>query len=386
MTEAIDMDEAIGKLHMQKKILNLFSGNAKKNFVRVNVFDDFLSIAHIKNGVTSNKSTVDIDHSAKLLAYLHTHITHPIEIVIGSSAMSCKSVPAKKMTNGDVRSLAIHTLDNKKHSVNTIFYGHRKIFASKEQVSICEALISPKATSVLNELLLVRNPIHCITVWPIWVVSTYFDRFLEDENKFACSLFIVERNDSCEIIGYNAGGFVCYRQGLNSSTNKKVEIEETIRYLSQFHKISSDDVAIYVINEDVLDGFVTHSNQNMSMISNVIDDKLLPLNCNVCKIANISMLSISSILLISLLVNTAERRNIIDELDAELKIANSIDKKVLDEAPLWQNISDDDTRQPDLKEALIDYIKGSQHKILQSVALQRNQNSAEIEITAVFSE
>ena len=370
---------------MQKKILDMFSDNSTKNFIRINIFDDFLNILHVKSGSVYNKLTIEHSKSSEMFAYLENNAKSSVEIVVGSRTMACKSAPSKGMSTTDVKSLAANILGNRNHAANTVFYEHKSIINSRKHIAICDAMLPPGTIKTIQKLFDIKNLIRCITVWPLWVVSTYFGELIDDTNKFSCFLFVIEHENSWEIIGYNSGGFVCYRQGENNSTDNKTEIESTIKYLYQFHKVSPDNIAIYVANEEDLDGFVACSNRYMSVMSDVIDEKTIPLTNNVRKIANFGMLSLLSFLAVSSFLKLYDNNEILEKIDSAHKMVDSVGKKIIEEVDLWANISVEDMRQLDYKGSLRNHIKESRNKMLQRAILEE-KGDGQIAIESVFSE
>ena len=360
-----------------QKIFKLFTENSTKSFIRVFVFDDLIDVHNIKNGAMYQRLSFDYQDNQKVFAYLKNNFRLPVEIIIGSRSMTCKSISSKKITTKDIRALAENTLSYKKDSINTVFYGKKKLINKTEQISVCDANIDSGIAQLIQHLLMIKNVIRCVTAWPVWIVSSYFNMFNDDENKFSCSLFVLKNEDSWEIIGCNLGEFVCYRQGSSKFFNKKLEIENTIKYLSQMHKISPDNIAIYAINDEVISSFVQYSNQNMAMLSKVIDSKCLPLNYNINKISKVSLFSVSAIFALVILSDLKEVNSIGKELSDSHKILNSLDKKVVDEEKLWLEISKVDIKRCDFKEVLRSYIANAGGKILQSVSLEIDKETGE---------
>lgn len=362
-------------------ILNLFTGNTSRNFIRVIIFDEFLKLHHIKSGVIFHKLCVDLSNNHEIFQYLQNHQMFPVEIIIGSKSMCCKSVLAKKITSKDIFSLARNTLSYKKDIINTILYTKKKLMNSnRDHISFCEVNINEFVSHIIHSLFAIKNVIRCVTAWPIWIISSYFGRFLEDEQKFGCSLFVLENEDSWEIIGYNNGLIVCYRSGSVNFFDKQVEVENTIKYIVQTYKISSENIAIYVINEQVIDEFVNYSNQNMSILSKVIDNKSLPITYNISKIANLGFSAICTIFLVLIGADFFKLHSIKHEIKEANKVLNSIDKNILSEISLWKEVNFNNIKQPDFKSELRNYIKNNGNKILQMALLKVTKDGNKIEI------
>ena len=322
-----------------KKIVNLFENKNLKTFIRIIISEDCIKLHHITNGKIYHHFHVQTNNSVSIFKYLETYAKISIEIIVKSKIMSCKNILYKDITSSGIKSLAKHVLHNKKNIINTVFCSDQK----QNQRDLCEAFINQHQNDFLKKLLFAnKNTIRCTTVWPMWIVSSYFNEFREDQNKFACSVFVIEQQNYLEIICCNASGIISYRQESGDSAQQKKEIENTIKYLSQIHKISPQDIAIYIINDEIINNFSTYSEKNMSIFSSTIDTTAMQQKHNILKIANLCMLTMFLASTSNIFFNYLDIATLQKQIAIEKNSLQSIDSNITKEAIFWKNIQAND--------------------------------------------
>lgn len=366
-----------------KKILNLFCKLSYDEFIRCFVFDDYIELSHIKDEKIFKTTKYDFIDKTNIFTYLENNATIPVEFVISNKTMNCKSVSLKNISSKDVKTLVKNTLINKGESINTICF-EKKISYKSGSISISEFNLNPVLTKILEELLEIKNQIISVLTWPIWIIYSYFDKFPEDRNKFMTSIFVIENENGWEIIALYKGKFICYRRGGIENFNKNLEIENTMKYMSHMLKADPKDLAIYSINDETLKTFVVNSRVNMEIMSKseTLNIKQNPKNFNrTIKIASCSMFLL---LFTNTVADIIKIFNIDEKIESSEKNIESIDKNILSEISMWNDIdSGNYIMQANFKDTLRKYAASEKINRLQNVSMKVNDETKKVDIAAI---
>jgi hypothetical protein len=335
---------------------------------------------YVRNGKITKNLQSDFGDFDLIADYLHDHSKIPIEIVISNKSISCKSI-SSKLSRADLKNFALGNLNF--DTTNAIFYGN-KSFNNSKSITICYSLLPHQVISIFQQLLSLGNNILGVICWPIWLISSYFDSFPEDRNKFGTAFFMVDTADNWEIIAVHDGNFVCYRNVLSDNFDKNLETDNTIKYVSQVCKINPEDIAIYSINENTIANFTKKSEEYMSIVSNEIDYNCFKLSQCLCRVINtfcIIFLVVLPCKIISEFIDIFAIMNITNDVQAAM---NTIDRNVLNEANLWMIIDECAyNQQADFRSALADYVETTGSKLLQKASLKLDESSNKIVVNTM---
>jgi hypothetical protein len=337
--------------------------------------DHSLKIQHVKNGEITKNIQLDFADFDSIADYLHGHSKIPIEIVVSSKSISCKSI-SSKLSRVDLKNFALGNL--KFDAVNTVFYENKSLGNGKS-IAICYSLLSHHVVSIFQQLLNLGNNILGVTCWPIWLVSSYFDAFPKDRDKFCTAFFMIETDENWEIIVIHDSNFVCYRNVLSDNFDKNLETDNTIRYVTQVCKINPEDIAIYSINEETIANFTKKSAKYMNLVSSDIDYNCFKLSQYLCRVINtlcVIFLIVLPCKIISEFIDIFTIMNMANEAQTTM---NTADRNVLSEANLWMIIDECAYKQQaDFRSALENYVETTGSKLLQKAFLKLDDSSNEI--------
>lgn len=237
-----------------------------KEFIRVIISDDKLNLFHFRDKIIIKSIEVLLRENSQIFNYLSENSSIFIEIIISSNTMVNRSISLRNLKESDIKTLATNLLIEKKETVNFVAY-ERKLSYRSGFATICNMNLSSALILILDNLLKLENPIYAISTWPIWLVSSYFQYYPMDLNKFEVSLFVGEYNNRWEIIATQNKKIISYRQGNIENFNKKAETENILKYITNTFNVSLEDIVIYSINNETLNEFTDIAPVNMSLIS-----------------------------------------------------------------------------------------------------------------------
>lgn len=363
-----------------QKIFSLFNSNDSRPFIRVIIFSDCIELFHIHNEIIKIIK-ISQEKSDQIFNYLSIYKNTSIELVISNKFMSCKSVAQKSVSKREIKTLADNILESKQGSVNAVFFDNINQYKNKFY-TICSANLEKSTIDFINQLLAINNNVN-IVAWPAWIVFTYFQNFPTDKEKFNCSLFTIERSDSFEIIVYTDNGIICYRNGDLKLEEKEVEIENTIKYVRKTYNISPKEMAIYSIDEQILETLLKKIPNNMEIVCNEIDNSLLKYKHNVNKIIKIAF----NLFLLLLLSKCCLGLFYIHDIEKQINKYNNdidlFDKNIFSELDLWDNINCSLIDDLDFKALLKRRIETEKIGKIQNATISIDKESQEIAIRLI---
>ena len=252
---------------MKDNIIHLFNDRyvALRNFTRLIVSNTCIKMQHIENASIIFDMTVNIDESSVILYRLKNLKGWPIELVLNSSSISCKCQTYSSISFNKKITLSPYT----KRATNATLYNEYNGF-----INVCDIYLNNKQIKFLDTVQSLQNSIVCITSWPSWVVSNYFENFIEDKGIFNYAIFILDRNQYYETICYSNNDYILLyrRDAIDNDCHKKI-VENIIESLLCTHNITIDDIAIYVINDNVINNFVTQVAIDMQFSKELLQQK-----------------------------------------------------------------------------------------------------------------
>ncbi len=237
-----------------------------KEFIRIIISDEKLQLFHFKDKTNIKNFEVLLKENQQIFSYLLRNSSIFTEIVISSNTIFNRSISLRNLKESDIKTLATNLLIEKKESANLVAY-EKKLSYRGGFANICNMNLSSAFILILDNLLKVENPIISISTWPIWLVTSYFQIYPMDLNKFEVSVFIGEYDSRWEIIATQNKKLISYRQGNIENFNKKSETENILKYITHTLNISLNDIVIYSINNDTISEFSNISPVNMSLVS-----------------------------------------------------------------------------------------------------------------------
>ncbi len=237
-----------------------------KEFIRIIISDDKVKLSHFKDKTIIKNLDVLLKENQQIFNYLLENSSVFTEIVISSNTIFNRSISLRNLKESDIKALATNLLIEKKESANLVAY-EKKLSYRNGFANICNMNLSSAFILILDNLLKIENPIISISTWPIWLVSSYFQIYSMDLNKFEISVFIGEYENRWEIIAVQNKKLISYRQGNIENFNKKSETENILKYITHTLNVSLNDIVIYSINNDTISEFSSIAPVNMSLVS-----------------------------------------------------------------------------------------------------------------------
>lgn len=237
-----------------------------KEFIRIVISDDKLMLFHFRNKTSIKTLNVLLKENQQIFNYLSENPSVFVEVIISSNTIVNRSINLRNLKESDIKTLATNLLLEKKETTNLVAY-EKKLSYRNGSTNICHMNLSSTLFSILNDLLNLENPISTVSTWPIWLVSSYFQAYPMDLNKFEVSLFVGEYDNRWEIIATQNKKIISYRQGNIENYNKKTETDNMLKYICHAFNISLDNIVIYSTNSDTINEFTDISPINMSLIS-----------------------------------------------------------------------------------------------------------------------
>ena len=353
-----------------------------KEFIRINISDDRLKLFHFKDNIIIKKIELLLKDNRQIFNYLSGNISVLVEIVISSNTMFNRIINLRNLSESDIKTLATNLLIEKKETTNIVAY-EKKLSYRNGFVNICNMNLSSAFILVLDNLLKIENPIIAISTWPIWFVSSYFQVYPMDINKFKVSIFIAEYGERWEIIATQNKKLLNYRQGNIKNFNKKVETENILQYITHILNISLDDIVIYSVNEDILNEFSNVAPINMSLISksgNFVDfNKNQSLNMIFKAACIIGFLTVFTSITFDIF-RIFDYKNHIQENKSLLK---AIPASVRNDIPLWNKLKEYSYNKPIKLKSELNRKIDTQKK-LKNISIKVNEKSNELTLNTIY--
>ena len=317
---------------------------------------------------------IQLNDKSQILNYLKINQNLPIEFVVFSKAMSCKSIESRGIKNSEIYNSVRNFLSETKVENAALF--EKK--SNHDFLTICFLVLSQNVLDFINAIIDSGNKVNFVA-WPLWIVSEYFQQFPVDRQKFKCSLFTVQTDDLFEIIVYTSNGAIFYRNSNILSDDQKKEISDTINYVERHFNISPEEVAIYSISDEVLKSFKIKSSIKTEIVCDKLDKNAVNANrsAKIIKLVFSCGLVIFSCSICNELFNISSLNQ---EIAGKTKLINSIDKGILSEIAIWSDIDYPMIKFVDFQALLKKYMQKKKLNKIQSLTMNVDQTSNNVEI------
>ncbi|MBR1479786.1 MAG: hypothetical protein IJ599_02715 [Alphaproteobacteria bacterium] len=368
-----------------KGLVGLFKGGQLEEFVRVTLFDNSLKITRIRNSKIVVDLPFELIDKVKAFEYLNECRQLPIELVISSNTMLCRTISPSNLTGKEMRQLANNILLGRKEQINLIAY-ERKFSYRSGNAAICEMKLSPITSAILQEILQFKNLISSISGWAFWVVASYFAQHPVDRLKFKMSMFTVEVGQNLEVIVMCGGKCVYHRNKSLKCTDEEAETTEALSFLKQVFSIGADDVAIYKLNEDTVSTFVASSKIDMHLLSKSGNLDTTDRVRNVGQIVKIACSVILALCLFKTISDITQTVGYARRTDEASNIVALLPPDVVDEISIWQDLREH-IREKNLnfKAKLKDKVKNLNKKI-QNASVSIDNETGKVDIKVLCDE
>lgn len=351
-------------------------------FLQIFVDEKNIELREICGGVIKNKIISDISTPNQIMMYISMDEKIPLDIILKTRNISCRRLDPLDISSDDIENFIRNRLISSSGIVNTaIYYKNKKNFvSSKKSISICELNLDGRIITFLEKLSKMKNKINSVSCWPIWIIDNYFQNYQKDNTNDKCSIFITYNKDICDIMAYYKESIVCYRQynTLSNSFDEHNELQNVIKYISQNFKISYEEFSVYSINEENIDMLVYKNTRPTKFISldiEIENPTYSIINFKNCIRATICLLFCIIILQIKDIISLKS------SLSHNLSIISSIDKDILDEKEIWNNIDDKIYRNINIERIISSILENTEHQILlRSIEYEKNNESHEIHL------
>jgi hypothetical protein len=246
--------------------------------------------------------------------------------------------------------------------------------------------LSSVGLGAIQELLNIENSITSVSSWPFWIVSSYFDFYPEEIDKFSAYTFIVENEKEWEIIIIRNKEYVCYRRGNIENFDKKTETENSIKFIVQNFNIDPNDVVICAISDKTISSFIQSSTIDMNIISNSVSFDISHEPNNLNKIAKILCSIIFFGISLNMISDIFKIRSYGEKIENAENTISLIDPNMVKEIATWENINESDCLfKPDFKSALRKKTSELGQK-LQNVSMEVDDKTKEIILKTIYDE
>jgi hypothetical protein len=357
----------------------MFIRNNLDAFIRVMIFNNHVTLCHIKNGRLLH--VAELSDMGAVFAYLNENAATPVEVVVHDDAMVCRLIPITNLRRRDVKALATNLLAERDEA-NTCLYEEltRNNYGN---ITVCSMMMDTEVLSFLRELLAARNLILSVSCWPLWIARHCCDLYKSDVSKFAALLLIGEHDESWEMVIVRNGNCVCYRSGDINSFNQTAEIEDTLRYINNVMGISPNDVVIYTVTKEAILGITNTSSACMSVVSKNAEINIARYSRITDRVIRLGCYFITLMAFICSVVNVSEALSYQRKLTEAHKIVASIDQKIVDETCLWQSLGDIQYGNiVNFKEILLKHVPGS--KILRNASVTVGANADDVKVNIIL--
>ncbi len=349
------------------KCVGLFN-KKHDEFIRVFLFENKSKLEHFKSGLLINRLLFDdkgrlisnTEQNSEKLIDLLLGLNLPIELVLFHRSMACKLFLTKISGIGNINGVAKHAL-NDSHC-NTVFYGRvsndKSIrFNKKLTYGICTADISNDITKLLLNNSYKLN-IFSTSVFPFWVVSTFFNRC--KHNVLTPTLLVIDYMDYLHII-LTDDGYVVYNRSVSlENKNKNDEVHNTLNYIKNVTNVDMNNLVIYEFGDSVVDYLSAYSELKMKVMSTMFNIK----SCR--RIENstfkIACLVFSGVLFSNSITNAYKIKEINEHIN---NIKNAInDSQITKDIDTWQELhSRNLLNLPNYEDAIKQYTQNKKGKL-----------------------
>lgn len=360
------------------------SESSRKNeFLRVIISENGLYLNHINCGKIQQKIETSLIDKMKIFEYLRKFPQLPLDIIISTNTMSCRSISLNNLSKTDMEALAKNILNGKNGLINLVCY-EKKISYRIGVAILCNMKLTPVLSKILQELLNIGNSIRTTITSPLWIVKSYFKTHPNENGKFGAQIFAVNSRFDKEIIVLHDDKYVFYKKILTDNFNEKENIDNAIKFVNQHFNTGMEDIAIYKFDDAALDTFTTNLDTNMKMVS--LSENYDVAN-NVTSL-NFMTKSVCLLFLMFLVANTVS--NIVkifgynNQIHKFKKAANLVDSDIIDEIDLWKNVDKYISLKPlNIKSKLAERFQKSQKKF-QNITVKINKKTMQPIFSAVY--
>lgn len=360
------------------------SESSRKNeFLRVIISENGLYLSHINCGKIRQKVETSLIDKTKIFEYLHEFPRLPLDIIISTNTMSCRSISLNNLSKTDMETLAKNILNGKNGLINLVCY-EKKLSYRIGVATLCNMKLSPVLSKILQELLNIGNPIRTTITSPLWIVKSYLKTHPNENGKFGAQIFVVNSKFDKEIIVLQEKKYVFYKKILTDNFNEKENIDDALKFINQHFNTSMEDIAIYKFDDAALETFTTNLDTDMKMVS-------LSENYNVANnVTSLNFMTKSICLLFLTCLGANTVSNIVkifsynNQICKVKKAANLVDSDIMSEIDLWKNIDKYISVKPlNIKSKLADKFQKSQKKF-QNIAIKINKKTRQPIFSAVY--
>jgi hypothetical protein len=353
-----------------------------EEFIRIVVFDDNLLLCHFKNGKLQHTSDFGPQDKKEVFEYLNKNTAIPVEVAIHSSTLACQSISASNLKSGDIRALATNLLSEKDESIDTMFY-EASAQPGCSSVIMCDMRMQPEILAFVQGLPAAKNPILSISCWPLLVARHYYDLHESDVRVFAALLLIIECDESWEMIVTCDGSCAYYRSGDTSNFDRTTEIENTLKYINKILKIKPSDIVIHSVSRDVILNFTKASPIHMGIISKAAKVDIVRYSRGAEKIIKLGCIFVTLLTCVCSTMDLLEIWNHKGKLTEARKVIKSIDKRIFDEASLWQSLEANSYGSSlDCKAVLLQHIRDDAG-ILRNASIAVGPSAKDVKVSVV---
>lgn len=368
-----------------QKIIKIFSNIRFEDFIRIIIFDNRLRLIRITNGKIVERLDVDLIEKIKITDYLKRYSSVPMEIIISSNTMSCRSISLNGQREKDIIALADNVVNEKNGSVNLVCYEKRISYRSG-CILFCDMKLTPVILTILQEMLKVGNSLIAVITWPFWIVSSYFGLHPTERGKFATPIFVIKTKENWEMIVLYKGKYVYYRKGNIHEFSEENEVSNAMKFVKRLFNVDLEDISIYELNDNTLDTFTDNSNISMKMISPSIEFNM----ANKVQNLNFMVKTACSLAFVLLFVNT-----VLDvvrifgynhRIENAKKTITAVDPEIVDEIAMWGNLDNYIyVKHLGIKNKIADAVKGKQKK-LQNASIKVDEETKRMTLSTIYED
>ena len=382
MTEIKNILSNLNKLRLR----NIRTAISKQNgFLRVIISENGLHLCHIDEGKIKQKMEIALPDKLKIFEYLHKFPRLPLDIIISSNTMSCRSIALNNLHQKDMETLARNILSGKNGLINLVCY--EKKFSYRTGTStLCNMKLSPSLEKVLQELLNIGNPIRTTITSPIWIVQNYLKLYPSEVGKFEAQIFAVNSRLNKEIIVLRDKQYVFYKKIITQDFSEDAGIEEAIKFLNQISNTELNNIAIYKFDDKTLDTFTKNLNTDMLLISQSENYSVANKVVNLNFVAKTVCCCLFLFLGINSISNVIEIFDYNSRINKAQKMVSSVGADVVSEVKLWKNLNDYIFLKPlNIKSKLTEKFKTTRKKI-QNISIKINKKTKQPIFSAIYED
>ncbi len=366
------------------RLSNICTVTSRQNgFLRVIIAENGLHLCHIDSGQIKKKIESEIAKKQAIFEYLRKFPLLPLDIIISSNTMSCRSISLNNLHQKDMEMLARNILNGKNGLINLVCY--EKKFSYRTGTStLCNMKLSPTLAKILQELLNIGNPIRTTITSPLWIVKSYFQTYPIEIDKFAAHIFAVNSSLNKEIIVLHNKQYVFYKKSTTQSLNEKVEIDEALKFLNQTFNIELNNVAIYKFDDTTLDTFTKSLNADMRLISQSENYSAMKKAVNLNFVAKSVCFCFCLFLIINSISNVVEIFDYGNRINKIKKMTDLLGSDVMKELTLWKKLNDYIFFKPlNIKTKLTEKFKTT-HKKIQNISIKVDKKTKQPIFSAIY--